>query len=283
MGTKGSARKQTENRRQIKGGTYLSAYTTKIIKAGALLSDTKILLSCWNPNQSVADNLREIQRRNLLAKTSRSRAKDILAIFRQRYLREESVTKALICLVKSPGVESSLDKILYFHAAQADSLLRDVVLKVLFPQWSQGITQVTVTTIQSTLRQWTLEGKTVSVWNDVTLLRVAQGLLSTLRDFGVLQGAVHKRIIPPHLPLAAFCYVAFYLKQREFSGAKLLEAPDWKLFFLSREGVERFLIDAHQHGLLEYLAAGSVVRLTFPTSSLEEYAHVLAHTAAGSA
>ena len=52
--------------------------------------------------------------------------------------------------------------------------------------------------------------------------------------------------------------------------------PDWKLFFLSREAVERLLFEAHQHSLLEYHVAGSVTRLTFPAETLEEYANVLA-------
>jgi hypothetical protein len=105
--------------------------------------------------------------------------------------------------------------------------------------------------------------------------RIAQGLLSALRDFGVLQGAVNKRIAPAFLPVEAFAYVAFYLKQHQPSGAKMAELPDWKLFFLPREGVERGLFEAHQAGLLEYHAAGSVTRLTFPAGTLEEYARVL--------
>ena len=100
-----------------------------------------------------------------------------------------------------------------------------------------------------------------------------------LRDFGVLQGAVHKRIAPAYLPVAAFAYVMFYLKRHQPSGARLVEHPDWRLFFLPREGVERFLFEAHQRGLLEYHAAGSVTRLSFPATTLEEYAHVLAERA----
>ena len=71
----------------------------------------------------------------------------------------------------------------------------------------------------------------------------------------------------------------FYLKQHQPSGAKLIDLPDWKLFFLPREGVERFLFEAHQNNLLEYHAAGTVTRLTFPADTLEEYAHVLAERA----
>ena len=94
--------------------------------------------------------------------------------------------------------------------------------------------------------------------------------------FGVLQGAVHKRLAPAYIPIRAFAYLAFYLKQRQPSAGKLVELPAWKLFFLPREGVERFLIEAHQHHLLEYHVAGTVSRLTFPAETLEEYAHVLA-------
>jgi hypothetical protein len=144
---------------------------------------------------------------------------------------------------------------------------------------ARGITEIDTLEIQQPLKKWVDAGKTSGEWSEPTILRIAQGLLSALRDFGVLQGAVKKRIAPAYLPVAAFAYVVFYFKQHQPSGAKLVELPDWKLFFLPREGVERFLFEAHQHGLLEYHAAGSVTRLTFPANTLEEYAHVIAERA----
>jgi hypothetical protein len=255
-------------------------YTTRIIKAGALIADTKTLFFRWDVEQSVDENLCRVRRQNLLGKTSRSRLEDILLIMRQRYLGEESVARALACLVKSPCSRGSVDRILYFHAAKADCLLRDVVLEILVPKWRDGITQISVTELHRKLYQWVAAGKTTTAWTQTTIRRVAQGLLSTLRDFGVLQGAVKKRIGPAYLPLPAFCYIAFYLKQKEVSGAKLLDATDWKLFFLTPESVERLLVEANQHGLLEYHAAGSVARLTFPATTIDQYAHVLARATA---
>jgi hypothetical protein len=64
-------------------------YTSKIIKAGALLADTKTLLSHWDMRASIRENLDCLHRENVFAKASRSRVKNILAIFRQRYLKEE--------------------------------------------------------------------------------------------------------------------------------------------------------------------------------------------------
>jgi len=256
-----------------------AGYTSRIIKAGALLPDTKTLLSHWHLSESVQLNLQRLQRENVFGKASRSRIEDIVAIFRQRYLTEASVTRALVALVKMRLPASALDRILYFHAAKADRLLYDVVTEVIGPMISRGLNDISVDEIQKTVARWVNEGKTNSTWSEYTTCRVTQGLMSALRDFGVLHGAVHKRIAPTYVPVTAVAYIMFHLKEHHPSGAKLVEHPDWRLFFLHREGVERLLFEAHQRGLLEYHAAGSVTRLSFPATTLEEYAHVLAQAA----
>jgi hypothetical protein len=68
-------------------------YSPKIIKAGALIGDTKTLLSHWNVEASLDENINRVQRDNVFGKASRSRVEDILAIFRKRYLSEKSVAK----------------------------------------------------------------------------------------------------------------------------------------------------------------------------------------------
>jgi hypothetical protein len=270
------AAKRRAPREEAKKGAI---YSSKIIKAGALLADTKTLLAHWNTSVAAQVNLDRLRRENVFGKVSRSRVKDVLSIFRQRVLGEESVTKALVVLAQKRLPAATLDRILYFHAAQADRLLHDTVTEILLPLQARGITHIDVREIQRPLKKWAEAGKTSGKWSDPTIIRIAQGLLSTLRDFGVLQGAAKKRIAPAYLPISAFAYLAFYFKQRQPSGAKLVDLPDWMLFFLPREGVERFLFEAHQHKLLEYHAAGSVTRLTFPANTLEEYAHVIAQGA----
>lgn len=250
-------------------------YQSKIIKAGALIADTKTLLAHWDETCPMAENLDRFRRENIFGKASRSRVEDILAIFRQRYLITEPVRKALATLVKGPFSSEGLTRIFYFHAARADALLHDVVTEVLLPSRELGKTDITLQDILTHLVCWVAEGRTAGHWSEPTLVRVAQGLMATLRDFGVLQGAVHKHLAPMYLPIEAFAYVAFFLQQEQPSGERLLAHPEWRLFFLSPESVERFFIEAHQSHLLEYYAAGSVIRITFPTKSIEEYARAL--------
>ena len=254
-------------------------YTSKIIKAGALLADTKTMLASWDETLSVAENLARFRRENIFGKASRSRIDDILAIFRQRYLTSESVMKALVTLVQGGFPNEGLDRILYFHAAQADALLHNTVTDVLARFHTMGKVEVAPEDIRAVITKWIAEGRMTSAWSENTLVRATRELLSTLRDFGILQGAVNKRLAPVYLPVEAFAYLAFYLQQRQPSGERLLDDPEWQLFFLSRHAVERFFLEAHQHHLLEYRAAGSIIRITFPSNSLEEYAYALTQRA----
>lgn len=241
-----------------------------------MIADTRTLLAHWDLTASAEANIDRARRDNVFGKASRSRVEDILAIFRQRYLMEDSVTKALVTLVHGQLPAAALEKILYFHSARADPLLHDAVTEILIPMREQGFVDISMSRFQRSLTGWVGTGKTSGHWSEPTVVRISQGLASALRDFGVLQGRVHKRIAPVFLPHEAFAYIVFYLKQHQPSGAKLLELPDWRLFFLTRDDVERLLFEAHQRDFLEYHVAGSVSRLTFPASSLEEYAHVLA-------
>jgi hypothetical protein len=241
-----------------------------------LIGDTKTLLAHWDLDASVDDNLSRVRHENVFGKASRSRVEDILAIFRHRYLSEPAVTRALVTFVRKKFPSAALDRVLFFHTARADQLLHDVVTEVLVPMQEQGHVHITVADLHRSLTRWVGEGKTTSHWSESTVAHAIRGLMSTLRDFGLLQGAVNKKIAPSYLPVEAFAYVVFYLKQHQPSGARLIELSDWKLFFLRREAVERFLFEAHQRDLLDFHVAGSVTRLTFPAESLEEYANVLA-------
>jgi hypothetical protein len=254
-------------------------YASKIIKAGALLADTKMMLASWNIELSPSQNLDRFQQENIFGKASRVRIRDMLAIFRQRYLIDERITRALVKLSVGRLPAEALDRILYFHSAQSDPLLHDIVIEVIGETRRLGRDEITTSDVEEGLKRWVEEGKTAGNWSGPTVTRIAQGLLATLRDFGVLKGAVRKRLTPVYLPLGAFAYIAFYLQQKQASGERLISDPEWGLFFLSTEEVERFFLEAHQRGLLEYHAAGTVIRIEFPVRSIEEYASVIVERA----
>lgn len=250
-------------------------YTSRIIKASALIADTRLLLAEWDLARPVAQNLDRLRRQNVFGKASRSRIEDILVIFRQRYFDDPDVGGALVILAQGGAPSGWLDPLLYFFTAQNDRTLRDLVVDRLYSRHLAGYADLPVEVVAREVRNWVAEGKTTSAWGDETIQRVTRNSMATLRDFGVLQGKIHKRITPIYLPAPAFAMIAFWLHRREGAGDRTLHSNDWKLFFLPVEGVERLFIEAHQEHLLTYYAAGSVVRIDFPATSLTEYAHAL--------
>lgn len=250
-------------------------YTSRIIKASALIADTRVLLGEWDLEQSVADNLERARRLNIFGKASRSRIEDILLIFRQRFFDDVDVGSALVRLAQGGAPAQWLDPLLYFFAAQNDRTLRDLAVEVVYQRHRAGYVDLPTDVLVRAIRTWIAEGKATTSWKEQTVERVAQGVMATLRDFGVLQGAANKQIAPVYLPLPSFVFLALWLQGRERAGNRVLQSDEWKLFFLPVEGVERFFVEAHQEHLLSYRAAGSVVRIDFPAESLTEYAHVL--------
>lgn len=250
-------------------------YSSRIIKASALIADTMTLLSCWDESLSVDANLRRAREENIFGKASRSRVEDILQIFRERYLADPAVARSLVCLVKGGFPYEALVPILYFFSAKADRLLHDVVTEVLRPMRDAGYAEITVQDLCRVLSHWVEEGKTYGKWSAGTVERVAHGVLTTLRDFGILHGIRKKVISSVYLPTKAFAFIAFELKRTGVPSADLLGHPAWGLFFLQSEGVERLFIEAHQERLLEYHAAGTAIRIEFAQQSPEEYAYAL--------
>jgi hypothetical protein len=250
-------------------------YTSRLIKATALIADTKALLASWDLNQDVHVNLDRARQTNLLGKASRARVEDVLNIFRQRYFDDPEIGQALATMVQGNVPASWIDPLLYFYSIQNDNTLRDIVLQLVTKRRLSGYTDITSEHVLRLLREWVAEGKTTSAWGEDTLRHVTRHALATLRDFGILQGKKNKSITPVYLPVESFIFIAFDLSRKLGSGEKVLHSPNWSLFFLPTQAVERFFLEAHQERLLSYDAAGSIIRLEFQENSLMEVARVL--------
>lgn len=277
--TKAPGRASRSAKKQGKAETARPLYSTRINHVGALIPDTLTMLRNWDLSLDVAANLAQMQTENVFAKTSRTRIPEMLKTFRERYLEDPEVAAALVMLEQEGAPDTLLLPILFYFAAQSDPLLHDVTTEFLAALRSRGQATVRTEDVARWLEEQVAAGRAERAWSDVTIRRLAQGLLSTLRDFGVLQGKATKRIAPVYMPTPAFAFLAMRLSQRLRSGERLLHAPDWQLYFLAHLDVEHLFLEAHQERLLEYHAAGRVIRVEFPEPTLKEYAHALAQRA----
>jgi hypothetical protein len=255
------------------------AYTTRLLKGGALLSDLRLLLLEWDATPGAAER---IVRDNVLSQASRKRAADIVNyVFVPRFVHSDppDLWRSVAVLERAGWSQAALVPIHYFAAAAAEPLLADFVTEVLARRAAQGQTEVGTADVLDFLAKAPDERFFEQRWSGITSLKVARSLLAALRDFGVLSGAVKKKIHPIYLPTETFAFLTMLRHASGVRGAAMLHDPCWRLFYLGDTAVERFLIEAHQRKLLGYHAAGSLVRIEFPAADPEAYAHVLAEGA----
>lgn len=258
-------------------GNKSQKYTAKIIRAPALLSDAKIFLSFWDPAKSQEENIQRAYEENIFGRKARSYSKQIITAFKERYVLKNEVGEAIRKFIRTGPEPTVVDRILYYHAALADPLMYDFVTKFLYELQSIGQQRISIDEAENYIAKLCREGKTTTAWSKNVQNRVARNLLTSLRDFHVLEGKVKKQIAPVYLPIETFVYIAFYIHMNVKSGDKIVNHTDWKLFFLDATTVERLFIEANQQGYLKYNAAGRVIRIEFKQISLPEVVDAITH------
>jgi len=247
-------------------------YNTRIQKGGALLDDMRMLVRSWE--EGSADTRAEV--RHLLGKKTLVRSQDtMIRTFTPRFIQGDppNAWKVVRLLEDRSAEPEVLHPVYYWITARSDRLLYEFVTEELIHLAGSGDGSVrideTTTWISAHLK------KAGQQWSPTVTLKVGRGILAALRDFGILEGGSKKRIAPVHLPIEAFCYIAFWLGQLGYSGETLVTHSDWGLFLFNTKIVERLMLEAHQHNLLSFHSAGRIYRVDFPTDDPGDYADVL--------
>lgn len=258
-----------------------SRYTTRLLKGSALLPQMRALVRLWYAGAEPARIVAEVERQRLLGNVSYRRIRDLIyQVFVPRYVEDNppQAWRFLRLFEDADAPLAVLRPLYYFYAARAEAFVGDFVRQALFTQYQTGIMSVGVPEVLRFIAQAEADGRIAEPWSESVRLRMSSHLLAALRDFGILEGRARKRIAAPYLPLIPFAHVAFLLAE-ESKGAAVLAHPDWRLFLLYPDTVERLFIEADQQGLLRYHAAGSIVRIDFPKEDLHAYSRFLADQA----
>jgi hypothetical protein len=247
--------------------------TSRIIKGGALLEESRRFVETWDDKATSAENLTIFRSRNLLAKRSRARAEDVIAILRQRFVEPgpEAIRALRALMLHADAFRDAC----YFEAARNDRLLAHVAGTTLFGLAGRGWVKVSVMDVERALLERP-PSTVVTSWSEATRRRVVHGLLSALRDFGVLEGSANKHIPPPRITFSGFVYVLGRLRQTATSSHEIVAHPCWRWWLLDGRQVRGYLLEADRERILSFADAGSTLRIDWHTDGLEEMVRVAA-------
>lgn len=250
----------------------VSSFT--IVK-GAMIEETYAAFASWDLERPKRDNLDRLRSDNPIGAKSVTWLRDVAKVLNRRFDPDRR-DRALVILAQRGMRLDEWKPLLLWHMTRDEFLVRDFLESWLFGAHDAGRLRILAQDVESYVRSIRERGGiTEHAWSDVTTRRVAAGLLKIGADFGLLRGSAAKQFASYHLPERSFLYLLHALRDEKQSPGKILASPDWRLYLMHPADVERELLRLHQFKKLDYQVAGSLVQLSLPCHSPQEFAERL--------
>lgn len=211
-------------------GPYLPTLASK----AALLEETRLfLLTYKNQNHQLATTKQTLMRDILTQRSHRTRSLivDIISERLTRWNPPSWVLQDLVAFAKEPDLDA-LRAALLLHVARQDHMLYDFVQEMIIPR-KQGDRRILIADVQKFFDQSQKAHPEISHWSFETRLRLARGALATLRDYGLLKGAVKKDLVFPTIPESVVSHLIHLLQAEGIPETRMADHPDWLLWLWS--------------------------------------------------
>ena len=249
----------------------MSGLTSNIMKVGAHLDDTRVLLDVWNLDLTDEENVARIVDDNLLGLPSNSRAHDVMVrALRPRFIAPRAGLVEALRLLSSHS--ESLRDACYYELTRVDEFVAAFAQEQLTVWWDEGRLAISTSDAREWIDKLAADGR-VPDWSHNIRDRVARGMMAALRDFGRLTGArgsSHKEIARPGISMPGFAYVAYRLHQQGNSGRAILSSEVWTRWLLDAARVDELMHRLTSLGIVYYAVAGSSLRIDWRFDSLAE-------------
>jgi hypothetical protein len=243
---------------------------------GTFIEETYAVFAAWDFLRNKRENLDHLRAQNFIGARTDTWLRDIAKVLNRRFEPEER-DRSLVLLAKAGCDLEEWKPLLLWHLTRDEFLVRDFLQNWLYPAYDAGTFRLPPKDVESyLLKIGERGGQTKRAWSATTLTRAANGLLRLAADFGLLRGKKYREFASYHLPERSFLYLLHALLDEHVSPAKVVLAPDFRMFLMRPADVERELLRLHQFRKLEYQVAGSLVELRLPCRSSQEYAERMA-------
>jgi len=250
----------------------VSSFT--IIK-GSLIEETYEAFQHWDLGLNSADNLKVFKNTNPIGARSTNWLRDVAFVLSRRF-QPNGRDRVLVELAQAEYDREAWRPLLLWHMTRDEFLVRDFFINWLFSQYSDGAYLIRKEDLFPYLESLPKKGVTLTEqWTGSTLSRVASGLLRMAVDFGLMTGKVGRRFATYHLPDVSFLYLLHSMAEKEHNASHIIQSPNWRMYLMYPDDVERELFRLHQYRKLEYEVAGSLAQLKLPCGSSVEYAREL--------
>ena len=245
----------------------VSSFT--IIK-GAMIEETYAVFRDWDFELSRENNLRRMKETNSIGAGSANWLRDVSFVLHRRF-DPAGRDRPLVELAQLGCGYETWKPLLLWHMTRDEFLVRDFLVNWLFQQYQEGTFRVRAEEVEPYLKGLHRRKLIEAAWKETTLKRVASGLLRMACDFSLMHGTLAREFTSFHLPEESFLYILHAMAEAQPNARELVRSPDWRMFLMDADDVERELFRLHQYRKVRYEAAGSIAQLDLPCESAAAY------------
>lgn len=240
-----------------------------------MIEETYSVFAHWDLSATKSENLDQLRSHNYIGASSGTWLRDVAKVVNRRYDPGDR-DRALVRLAQGGLPLAEWKPLMLWHMTRDEFLVRDFLTNWLFNAYEDGAYRLRSEDLHEYLR--TIDqrgGVTEHPWSESTVRRAAPALLRTAADFDLVSGRTVREFAGYHLPERAFIYLLHALRDSGLSPQKVIQSPDWRMYLMRPDDVERELLRLHQFHRLRYDVAGSIVELSLPSKSALEYAQAM--------
>jgi Putative inner membrane protein (DUF1819) len=222
------------------------SYSPKLASKTGLLEETKQFLLTYARLRDV-EATRQALVNGGLPQRSRATRATIVGIVQARLTRWHPPAWVLEDLetFAQDGHQPELQAALLLYTARQESLLYDIIEQVVVPRWFAGERELIRADVQRFLDEVQPAHPEVAGWSHSTREKLAGNVLTTLRDFGLLQGKASKQIVEPIVPPAVTQHLIRLLQEEGILAEQIAHHPDWQLWLWDAARAQKALDTSH--------------------------------------
>jgi hypothetical protein len=241
------------------------AYRGRNTSMGALIEEADRIFEALASGQSREEVKQRCFSGDVLRQRTEKSRRRIWASIQHRYFAHE-VQWVIddIIVAKRDDRKAFLD-LLYLHYCLRDKLAFDVVTKLI---WDAGISVRGVIVphdVRHLLDDAATDQPLIARWSESTRAKLANSVLTALRDFGLLEGKARKQVAGRTISNHAAEHLVRLLVSEGQRGRSIITDPTWHLFLMSDRDVSGKLSILASENRLRFEKTGSTVVLETPS------------------
>lgn len=257
----------------MSGASRANVVSSFTVIKGTQLDATRRAFEAWDLSATKKANLDRLKLMDPVGAGSANWWRDLAKTLNRRFDTAKA-DRILVELAQAGCPSPTWKPIVLWHMTRDEFLVRDFLSGWLYEQFASGTWRIRADDVIPYLRALASrpEVEVKEGWSESTTDRVASGLLRLAVDFDLMTGTLTREFVSYHVPDEALLYLLHAATEIQPNAHRLLNLPDWRMYRLAPDDLQRELFRLHQFGRLHYEVAGSIAELRLPYASAAAYA-----------